>query len=237
MWSSFANWPRIDGEYLKLPKLRYVFEQDWLAQRCAGKAVLHLGCAGASTVEGGRESSLHAKILRVANSVCGVELREDAISRMSALMPESDRNSYCLGDVTKLDELGLSRRFDVVVAGSIIEHLSNAGLMIEGCARLLGPGGILLVSTPHSWGLRQFLRVAVSKNEAIDPEHTCWYSIPTLSALVARYGFKPFEWATGYGWRTRYRSSAMTRLLGISFFSAVPHLGGSLLGAFKHYND
>jgi 2-polyprenyl-3-methyl-5-hydroxy-6-metoxy-1,4-benzoquinol methylase len=221
------------GVSLKLPALSYVFEQEWLVHRCATKSVLHLGCAGASTVTGGRESSLHAKILDVAQSACGVELQADSIAAMARIMPESERNSYIQGDVTDLEATGLEQQFDVIVAGSIIEHLSNPGLMIEGCARLLKQDGLLLISTPHTWGLLQFLRVALRRVEAIDPEHTCWYSIPTLSALTSRYGFQPVEWATGYGWRTRYRTNRLARSAGIAFFERFPHLGGSLLGAFR----
>jgi 2-polyprenyl-3-methyl-5-hydroxy-6-metoxy-1,4-benzoquinol methylase len=219
---------------MKLPKLKYVFEQEWLVQHCVGKSVLHLGCAGDATLRGGRETSLHVKIYEVAKRVCGVELNEPALMIMKDFLPEDDKNKYFIGDVQCLGQvLGGTEEFDIILAGSIIEHVSNAGLMIGGGAKYLDKDGLFIISTPHTWGLLQFLRVAMKATEAVHPEHTCWYSIPTLTQLMSRYGFRPVEWATGYGWRSETLSWKAQKLVGIPFFKMFPHLGGSLLASFK----
>jgi len=39
--------------------------------------------------------------------------------------------------------------FDVIVAAAIIEHLKNPGEMLRESSRILKPGGILIITTPH----------------------------------------------------------------------------------------
>lgn len=129
------------------------------------------------------------------------------------------------------------QEFDVVLAGSIIEHLSNPGLMLANIKRFFSENTILIITTPHVWGLLQFIRVAIKRNEAVNPEHTCWYSIPTLSSLLARYGYYPIEFNTGHG---TYPDSLLWRIkkvLGSIFFRYFPHLGGSLFSVFVLENS
>jgi len=218
---------------MKLPKLKYVYEQQWLVERCVGKRVLHLGCAGDATLRGGINASLHAQVHKVAKSLSGVELSESSLTELKTFLPEDMTNKYFTGDVQDLESCGVVGRFDVILAGSIIEHLSNAGSMIRSARSFLEKGGIMLISTPHTWGVLEFLRVAMKKVEAVHPEHTCWYSIPTLSHLMARYGFVPVEWATGYGWQQETVRWKLQKSIGIPVFKLLPHLGGSLLAAFR----
>ena len=219
---------------MKLPKFEYVFEQEWLLSHCHGKSVLHLGCAGDATLEGGPESSLHIRVSKIADCLWGIELNQASLNQVKAWLPEhSDKIRYFVGNVENLKELGIQNKFDVILAGSIIEHVSNPGLMLSGIYDLMAPNGLLLISTPHTWGILQFLRVALRRTEAVNPEHVCWYSVPTLTELVSRYGFSPTEWATGYGWRPSTLRWNIQKAIGIPIFKIFPHLGGSLLGAFK----
>ena len=218
---------------MKLPKLKYKFEQDWIIARCRGKNVLHLGCVGDFTLLGGKDASLHYKITRVAKEVSGVDLSRESINELKAFLPESNINSYYVGNVENLESLNFPKKFDIIVAGSIIEHVSNAGLMLAGIRSCLNDGGTLLIATPHTWGMLQFLRVAFNQIESINPEHVCWYSIPTLQALCARYNFEPVEWATGYGWRPESLKWKILKSMGVPFFKLFPWLGGSLMASFR----
>jgi len=218
---------------MKLPHLSYFYEQDWLVERCVGKRVLHLGCAGDSSLYEGRRASLHYRVHEVAASICGVEIDASAAAVMKKVLPESRTNRYVVGSVERLEHLDLDEEYDVILAGSIIEHLSEPGRMIAGGAAKMATGGRFLVATPNCWGLIQFIRVAARRNEAIDPQHVAWYSPATLASIFERAGLAPDEWGTGYGWRTRHRMSAVKRLIGTGFFRLFPHLGGSLLASFQ----
>lgn len=41
------------------------------------------------------------------------------------------------------------RRFDLIVALEVIEHLENPWAFFRGCSEILAPGGVLLISTPN----------------------------------------------------------------------------------------
>jgi SAM-dependent methyltransferase len=215
-----------------LPQLSYVCVEDWILAVTSGKSVLHLGCAG-DRQHLGPALSLHVALAKQASVLWGVERDAKALSTMRDWVPEDgDRIRYLEGDVQAIGRLHLPRRFEIVLAGSIIEHLECPGSMLSGLADTLEPDGRVIIVTPHAFGLLQYLRVAFTRREAVNPEHTCWYSIPTLSELCRRFGFEPVEWHTGHGWRPPSRSWAWQRWLGTLFFNRVPHLGGSLIGLF-----
>jgi ubiquinone/menaquinone biosynthesis C-methylase UbiE len=221
---------------MKLPKLKYVPVHDWLVNQCNNKTVLHLGCAGDALLSYGAEASVQYKLLKVAKKVWGVELNPDSLNQIKQWCPESpndDSIRYFTGNVERLEELNINQTFDVIVAGAIIEHLSNPGLMLTGLKRFCNSNTIILISTPHVWGVLQFMRVLVYRNEAVNPEHTCWYSIPTITELTSRYGYIPVEFATGYSWKQPSLKWKIKKFLGTLFFTLFPHLGGSLLVSFR----
>jgi hypothetical protein len=139
---------------------------------------------------------------------------------------------YLCGDVTRLQDLPINRSFEVILAGSIIEHLANPGEMLDGIARLCGVDTTVIITTPNVFGLLQFLHVALRRAELVNPQHTCWFSIQTLTELCARYGLKPSLWFTGYGWRPPSLKWSLQEGFGVPFFKLLPQLGGSLIGVF-----
>ena len=99
--------------------------------------MLHLGCVDFSDlstherVETARHS-LHWKLTEIAN-VVGVDYSPAVVKEWRTL---GIFTNIVAGDVEKLGELRLRGPFDVVVAGDIIEHLSNPGMMLDGVRAL-----------------------------------------------------------------------------------------------------
>jgi 2-polyprenyl-3-methyl-5-hydroxy-6-metoxy-1,4-benzoquinol methylase len=215
---------------MKLPKFKYVYADDFVLQRMSGKSVLHLGCAG-----GDRPSSCyHINISEMASTLWGIDIYSVGLDKVKAWLPENgNRVKYFHGNVENIQELNINRKFEVIFIGSIIEHLSNPGLMLSGITNLLTPDGIVIIITPHSFGLLQFLRVLLFRNESVISEHTCWFSVSVLTELCLRYKLVPVEWYTGYVYRIPNLRVSITRAIGIPFFKLFPHLGGTLIGIFK----
>jgi 2-polyprenyl-3-methyl-5-hydroxy-6-metoxy-1,4-benzoquinol methylase len=85
------------------------------------------------------------------------------------------------------------RPWDVVMAGDVIEHLSNPGRFLD-CARAnLRPGGRLVISTPNTYALSELFWVLarLSNDTPVNAEHTCTFTPTTLRTLCARHGFTP----------------------------------------------
>ena len=217
---------------MKIPKLKYCFEQDWVVEKCLNKRVLHLGCAGDATLKYGLDASMHYKISQVASVLDGVELNYESLNLVKQMVPENINIRYFKCNVENLSST-INDEYDVIVAGSIIEHLSNPGLMLESISKIMHDKTLLLIITPHVWGVLQIIRVVFSKNESVNPEHTCWFSIPTLNEVCSRYDLVPIEFCTGYSWKPQSIKWFLKKNIGILFFKLFPHLGGSLFGIYK----
>ncbi len=218
---------------MKLPKFKYVYVDDYVLQKTKGKSVLHLGCAG-NVLKEGPKACVHLKISKVADVLWGIDIDPSDLDKVKAWLPEDrDRIRYLCANVESLQDLQIERKFEVIFAGSIIEHLSNPGLMLSGLRGLLSPDGVIIIVTPNSSGLSHFLKVALRRKESINSQHSCWFSVAVLTELCSRYGLVPVEWYTGYGYRRPSLKVSVERASGVAFFKVFPHLGGNLIGLFK----
>lgn len=221
---------------MKMPKMKYVQVEKWIVNYVRNKTVLHLGCAG-DYLSYGKNACLHYRISQVVSQLSGVELNHNLLGLIKEWVPESELIKYWHGDAETLEKLGINGKYDVVLAGSIIEHLSNPGKMLSGLTNYLNDKGELIIVTPNVFGLLQFIRVCIMRREAVNPEHTCWFSVQTLSELCARYNFYSKEWLTGYGWREPNFSWRVKLFFGIPFFKIFPWIGGSLIGVFQKSSE
>lgn len=88
------------------------------------------------------------------------------------------------------EHLDLGKQFDCIVAGEVIEHLSNPGLFLDAAHRHLVPGGRLIITVPNAFGLKIFWRIFRKNEVKVHAEHTCWYDPLTISQLLNRHAFK-----------------------------------------------
>jgi 2-polyprenyl-3-methyl-5-hydroxy-6-metoxy-1,4-benzoquinol methylase len=82
-----------------------------------------------------------------------------------------------------------SEEFDIVVAGEILEHLSNPGKALESINQVLTNSQLLVITVPNAYSFKGFCR-AVFGYEFIHEDHVLHHSPYTLKSLLARYGFK-----------------------------------------------
>jgi 2-polyprenyl-3-methyl-5-hydroxy-6-metoxy-1,4-benzoquinol methylase len=89
------------------------------------------------------------------------------------------------------DELGT---VDVMVSFEVIEHLFAPQLFLAQCARLVRPGGLLILSCPNGQGFD--IALLGEKALAVDAEHVNLFNPNSLSLLVAAHGFDVLEATT-----------------------------------------
>lgn len=82
--------------------------------------------------------------------------------------------------------------YDVIVAGDLIEHLSNYGNFLESCIRHMTTESSLIMCTPNPWHWHKIIR-ALWGEVPVNGERTCWMCPTTLSQLAKRYGLKITE--------------------------------------------
>jgi len=145
-----------------------------------GKSVLDMGCVQHNPENYKSKFWLHKALCGVSTDLVGIDLYRDGVEYLRTL-----GYNIQVADVQNFD---LGRTFEVIVACDLIEHLENFDGFLECCKRHLAPGGRLLISTPNPWYWRNFLKAALSREVANNPEHTCWLCVRTLRQLVRRHG-------------------------------------------------
>lgn len=165
----------------KITESKPIDKELFIQNICNGKTVLDLGCIRHSADYAVADSNwLHKKIKSVAKKIIGVDYLPKEIQKLNTLGYE-----IIFGDVTKPIEL--NETFDVIVAGDLIEHLTNFEGFFENCNRLLKPNGVLIITTPNPFYSAEFHYVAFKGSYLINPEHTCWIDPQALSQLIDRF--------------------------------------------------
>jgi ubiquinone/menaquinone biosynthesis C-methylase UbiE len=146
-----------------------------------------LDCGGidhwAFALKESRGDWLHALVAREARSCLGLDILADRVAKIN----EQGRYKFIVANAESLE---FREAFDVVVAGEFVEHIYNVGLFLDSAWKALRPEGVLVVTTPNSYGLSIMLQALFLGRERCHPEHTCYYSPQTLSYVVGRHGFR-----------------------------------------------
>jgi predicted TPR repeat methyltransferase len=160
-------------------RCRYVIE------RCRDKSVLHLGCVDHPFLRERLESGelLHARIHAAAHTLYGVDTSAAGIETMR----RAGYDNLFVGDVERLSDIPLDRKFDVIIAGELVEHLQNPGLFLRAVPPLLAEGGHLVVTVPSAQSIRIFAN-ALRGREVVHPDHNAYYSPTTLRHLLESCG-------------------------------------------------
>ena len=144
--------------------------------------VLDVGCVRHST-EQRQQGNLHDELVQKANQVLGVDRVEDEVQSMT-----KDGYDVVVGDAERLEELNKESTFDVVVAGELIEHLSNPGLFLDGAHGVTGANGRLLLSTPNPHAVVYTKKMILNQNN--NDEHSCWFDEQFIKQLAGRHGWE-----------------------------------------------
>lgn len=151
---------------------------------------------------------------------------------------ESLRSSHIFdnvlhGDAEHLEELGLKPEFDVVVAGNIIEHLSNPGRMLDGIRSVCRDDTRVVVTTNHAFGLLAFVRY-LGDRYVEGREHVFTMNAQHMHNLAARHGFEVVELDTCY---EDHATHSRLFKVGRAFFEAFPKFGGTLFAVLRPRNS
>lgn len=163
----------------------------YILHACRGRRVLHVGCADAPYTESALDNGtlLHAIIDKVAAALYGIDASAEGIELLK-------KRGYKNLAVVDVEHMGMDNpftevRFDVVIAGEIIEHLSNPGLFLDNTRKILRDGSTRLVlTTVNAYCAHRFLYTLLTGKEGVHPDHVSYFSRSTLIRLLTKYGYE-----------------------------------------------
>ena len=172
--------------------LEIVQRLEFVKRVSTGKRVLHLRCTNwpytLDTIDAG--TLLHKDLAEVTRELYGFDYDQEGID---VLRLKGYDNLY-RADLENLDDVALDLKFDVIIAGEIIEHLNNPGRFLDGIKRFMNRETQLVITTINAFSGMRFLvyglRGRGGKLEPVHPDHVSYYSYSTLRLILERHGFK-----------------------------------------------
>ncbi len=140
-------------------RLRYIRDQvdrQWSLDEAArrpltGKRALDMGCGAGLLAE---------PLARLGASVTGVDAAAETVAIARAHAAAGGLNiDYRQGDA----EAVTGETYDLVTCLEVIEHVADPGAFVAQLARLVAPGGLLILSTPAKTTLSRFAMISVGE--------------------------------------------------------------------------
>ncbi len=174
---------------------------DKINRLCAGKTVLHIGCAGYwQQFLKTKDCSVwdFHKLTHIAKSVKGIDIDKEGVDYFK-------KQGYDVeyGDAEKFD---FGKTFEVIYATDLIEHLSNPGNFLDRAKAHMNKKSILVLTTPNPYSLGMTIRGLIGKTcGGVYKDHTAFFHEKNLKELCRRYQLEivELEYYTRYdGWKT-----------------------------------
>lgn len=165
---------------------------ELIKERCRGKRVLDLGSTNYPYTEDAISAGmlLHFDLEKIASELWGVDADRAGIE----ILERHGSKHLVLGDLEALENCPLNDKFDVVLAGEVIEHVNNPGLLLKGIKRFMDNDSELVVTTVNAHCAMRFFHYGArgggGKVEPTHPDHVAYYSYSTLRLLLERHGFE-----------------------------------------------
>jgi 2-polyprenyl-6-hydroxyphenyl methylase/3-demethylubiquinone-9 3-methyltransferase len=198
---------RIDAEWGCDPKARRPLE---------GKRALDVGCGA---------GLLSEPLARLGAAVTGLDAAAENIGVARAHAEgQGLAIDYRHGGIESLGD----ERFDLVVSMEVIEHVADPAAFVGGIARVLAPGGLVLLSTPNRTPLSKLALITVGEGLGMVPRGTHdWSKFLTpdeLAALLEASGLEVID-RTGMRFDPT-RGFALSDDLTLDYFIAARHSSG-----------
>lgn len=151
-----------------IPPARVVEREVYILERVKDKVVLDIGATG----------PMHEAIQGLAKTCYGIDIIE------------KEEENYFRIDLDHAGSLPTFEGLEIIIAGEVIEHLSNHGHFLDLLRAYDCP---IILTTPNAFS-EAGRRSILAGVEQVNPEHTCWFSYHTLTVLLERHGYNVDDW-------------------------------------------
>lgn len=160
---------------------------DYVLPHVTGPRVLDVGCA-VHEPEPGSPHWLHGELLKRFPDLVGIDVNQSNVEKLTSLGYENIH-------VQNAETFEVGTQFDTIVAGDVIEHMSNPGRFLDSARRHLAPGGRLIITTPYAFCLLAFVYATFKFPRTCENlEHTLFLCPQTFQELIKRAGLEVEYW-------------------------------------------
>lgn len=174
-----------------------------------------------------------------AARVLAVDIKEDYLEdarRFIRETPQRDQISFEAHDLTVLD---LERRFDLILSVDVMEHIEDDRTVFRNFARVLKPGGHVIINTPSDLGgsdvaeegeegfIEEHVRPGYNREELVGKLHDA--GLEPIRALYTYGAYGSAAWRLLIKWpmQALARLRAALALLPLYYVLAIP-IGAAL---------
>lgn len=180
-----------------------------LRQLATSKRVLDIGVVEHDAISEQSDRWLHRHLVEVAASCRGVDVLEDGV----AALRDKGYDVVCHDVIAS----PLPERFDLIVAGDVIEHVGNPEGLMRAAREMLAPGGRFVLTTPNPYMLHRVVHHLRGRfPDSVD--HVLLLSPSNLAELGERVGLRLDAWCGVTlkdlpGWRNRIATTGRRVLI------------------------
>src|SRR5215813_12674417 len=134
-----------------------------------------------------KEKLLHKQLMKVTEpyKLWGLDLSEEGVRILHTMGID-----YVIqGDVEKIPKELQEERFDIILAGEIIEHVANPGLFLSNLIPVMDKTTELVLTTPNAFSFKGFLH-SMLHQEKVHQDHNYYFSYYVLKQLLEKFGLK-----------------------------------------------
>ncbi len=158
---------------------------ELIIKEVSGKDVLDVGCIDHNAMNELSHEWLHKIIVDNAKKVVGLDLEEEEAQKL-----QEKGYDIVIGNA---EAINLNKKFDVVVAGELIEHLSNPGKFLGNMKNHLRKDGVIIMTTPNPFYPKRIFEILLYKKVLVHPQHVMWLCPSTLKTILEREGYSDVE--------------------------------------------
>jgi 2-polyprenyl-6-hydroxyphenyl methylase/3-demethylubiquinone-9 3-methyltransferase len=119
---------------------------DWIVQTAKGQHVLDVGCS---------EGIVSLLLARRGLTALGIDINPGAIEAAVALAaaepdPVKENLSFLQHDIQESTS-NFPRKYDTIILGEVLEHLSSHSEILVACKKLLADEGRIIITTPFGY--------------------------------------------------------------------------------------
>lgn len=145
-----------------------------------------------------------------AKEVYGIDIDYD-----ESVIPVSERGNY---KKAPAEDFSFDKKFDVIFAGDLIEHLVNPGLFLDNVKKHLHAGGRLILTTPNTYNLFNLAGKITRPEPITNPDHTFYFNRTTIRVLLQKCGWTVHEFGFMYTLDYAIKESLKKKFLNVVYW-------------------